>query len=71
MKKTYLKRILSLALGMLLLFTLSLSALGAGAADLQREWKQDQVFTLAEPAPWNLAELKQAVDVRDPRSVAA
>ena len=38
---------------------------------LKREWKKDQDFTLANPAPWNLSELKQAVDVQDPRSVAA
>ncbi|MBQ3077148.1 MAG: S-layer homology domain-containing protein [Clostridia bacterium] len=34
-------------------------------------WTMDQRFTLADPAPWNLAELKQVVDVKDPRSVAA
>ena len=38
---------------------------------LRAEWKKDQVFTLADPAPWDLSELKQAVDVTDPRSVAA
>ncbi len=38
---------------------------------LKAEWKQDQVFTLADPAPWDLSELKQVVDVTDPRSVAA
>lgn len=38
---------------------------------LADEWKQDQDFTLADPAPWNLEELKQVVDVHDPRSVAA
>ena len=31
----------------------------------------NQYFTLADPAPWNLEELKQAVDAEDPRSVAA
>ena len=41
------------------------------ARELQEEWKQDQDFTLAEIAPWNLAELKKVVDVQDPRSVAA
>ena len=41
------------------------------AADLKTEWKQDQSFTLADPAPWNLEELKKVVNVRDPRSVAA
>ena len=39
--------------------------------ELKSEWKKDQNFTLADPAPWNLDELKQVVDVKDPRSVAA
>ena len=39
--------------------------------ELKSEWKKDQDFTLADPAPWNLDELKQVVDVQDPRSVAA
>lgn len=38
---------------------------------LKAEWMKDQVFTLADPAPWDLSELKQVVDVTDPRSVAA
>ena len=38
---------------------------------LKPEWMKDQVFTLADPAPWELSELKQVVDVTDPRSVAA
>ena len=38
---------------------------------LKAEWMKDQVFTLADPAPWDLEELKQVVDVTDPRSVAA
>ena len=38
---------------------------------LTAEWKQDQIYTLADPAPWNLSELKQAADVADPRAVAA
>ncbi|MBQ3404897.1 MAG: S-layer homology domain-containing protein [Oscillospiraceae bacterium] len=38
---------------------------------LKSEWKVDQDYTLADPAPWNLSELKQVVDVKDPRSVAA
>ena len=41
------------------------------AAGLQEEWKEDQVFELADPAPWTLEELKSTVDVHDPRSVAA
>lgn len=39
--------------------------------ELKSEWKKDQNFTLADPAPWDLDELKQVVDVKDPRSVAA
>ncbi len=42
-----------------------------GAYVLKDEWKRDQSYTLAEPAPWNLAELTRVVDVRDPRSVAS
>ena len=38
---------------------------------LLQEWKADQRVTLADPAPWDLKELKKAVDVSDPRSVAA
>ena len=71
MKKAFLRRTLSLVLGLLLLFSLTLTAAGAGMDALLSEWKQDQVYTLAGPAPWNLDELKQVVDVRDPRSVAA
>ena len=41
------------------------------AAQLKDEWKKDQDYTLADPAPWNVEELKQVVDVQDPRSVAA
>ena len=71
MRKRYWKRTVSLALGVLMLFSLALTASGAGTGDLERDWMQDQTFTLADPAPWNLAELKQVVDVHDPRSVAA
>lgn len=39
--------------------------------ELKSEWKKDQNFTLADPAPWDLDELRQVVDVKDPRSVAA
>ena len=39
--------------------------------ELTSELKKDQKFTLADPAPWNLDELKQVVNVKDPRSVAA
>ncbi len=43
----------------------------SGSKKLKAEWMKDQVFTLASPAPWDLGELKQAVEVTDPRSVAA
>lgn len=36
-----------------------------------QEWQKDQSYTLANPAPWDVEELKQVVDVTDPRSVAA
>ena len=38
----------------------------SGSKKLKAEWMKDQVFTLASPAPWDLGELKQAVDVTDP-----
>ena len=41
------------------------------ATELADEWKKDQDYVLADPAPWNLEELLQVVDVTDPRSVAA
>ena len=39
--------------------------------ELMSEWQEDQEFALADPAPTGLDELKAAVDVTDPRSVAA
>ena len=30
--------------------------------ELKTEWKKDQTYTLADPAPWNLDELKQVVE---------
>lgn len=39
--------------------------------ELTNDLKKDQRFTLADPAPWNLEELKQVINVKDPRSVAA
>ena len=65
---------LVLCLVMLASFSAALAVDGstpAGGGELKREWMMDQDFTLADPAPWNLEELKQAVDVQDPRSVAA
>ncbi|MCR5733119.1 MAG: hypothetical protein K6G22_00810 [Lachnospiraceae bacterium] len=37
----------------------------------KNEWLSDQDYVLDDPAPENLKELKEAVDVTDPRSVAA
>ena len=76
MKRHFLKRAAALLLCAVLLASLSTAlaadgnALGS-SAELKREWCMDQDFTLADPAPWNLEELLQAVDVQDPRSVAA
>lgn len=36
-----------------------------------QEWQKNQSYTLVNPAPWDVEELKQVVDVTDPRSVAA
>ena len=45
---------------------------GADAGNTSdRTWAQEQNFTLADPAPWNLSEMEQVVNVTDPRSVAA
>ena len=41
------------------------------AFELKREWQTDQDFVLENPAPLNLKDLKEAVDVKDPRSVVA
>ena len=63
-----------LCLTLLASFSAALAVDGNALTDggeLKREWKMDQDFTLADPAPWNLEELKQVVDVQDPRSVAA
>lgn len=47
------------------------SGQGGEAYVLKDEWKADQRYTLADPAPWTKAELARQVDVTDPRSVAA
>ena len=39
--------------------------------ELLPEWTRDQYFELCDPAPWTVDELQKAVDVCDPRSVAA
>ncbi len=39
--------------------------------ELKSAWQSDQEVALSNPAPQNLAELKAAVDVTDPRSVLA
>jgi len=76
------KRILASVLCIVMLLSLSCAVFAGSvkvdtdipmldATELKAEWKKDQIFTLANPAPWNLEELKQVVDVQDPRSVAA
>ncbi len=76
MKQRSIKRAAAFLLCLTLLASFS-SALAVdgnaleGGGELKREWTMDQNFTLADPAPWNLEELKQVVDVQDPRSVAA
>ena len=69
-KKSMIRRTASLLMAAAMLFALA-SAAFAATASLDRAWTKDQEFTLADPAPWNLEELKQVVDVQDPRSVAA
>ena len=64
-------RILSILLCLVLAVSLLPAAALAADTGLSQEWQKDQDFTLADPAPWNLSELKQVVDVTDPRSVAA
>ena len=76
MKMRSLKRTAAFLLCLMLLASFSaVLAVDAGAltdgGELKQEWTADQAFTLADPAPWNLEELKQVVDVQDPRSVAA
>jgi len=76
MKMRSLKRTAAFLLCLMLLASFSAAlAVDAGAltdgGELKQEWTMDQVFTLADPAPWNLEELKQVVDVQDPRSVAS
>ena len=82
MKKTGKTLCRALALLLVMMSLLSMPALAAtvqedttipmtDAKELREEWKQDQDVVLADPAPWNLAELKKVVDVQDPRSVAA
>lgn len=82
MKKSVLKKIMSLGL-VLLIALCCVTPTFAGtvkidtdipmldAAELKPEWKEDQNYTLSDPAPWNLDELKTVCDVKDPRSVAA
>ena len=60
---------------MLMILTLTPATSFAASVDysslLSSSWIEDQDFRLADPAPWNIDELKQVVDVSDPRSVAA
>ncbi|MBR3934835.1 MAG: S-layer homology domain-containing protein [Clostridia bacterium] len=76
------KRILAFLLIGVMIFLLSTTALANSVkidtdipmidvTELTKDLKKDQKFTLADPAPWNLDELKQVVNVKDPRSVAA
>ena len=69
-KRSMIRRVMTLLMAAAMLFALA-SAAFAATASLDRAWTKDQEFTLADPAPWNLEELKQVVDVQDPRSVAA
>ncbi len=52
-------------------FTTALATNSTELGSLNQEWQKNQEFALAEPAPWNQDELKQVLDVEDPRSVAA
>ena len=47
------------------------SAVSGGAAGLSGDWTTDRTITLADDLPDTLDELKAAVDVHDPGSVAA
>ena len=76
------KRIYAALLTICMLFTVSSTALANSVkidtdipmidvTELTDDLKKDQKFVLADPAPWNIDELKQVVNVKDPRSVAA
>ena len=76
------KKILAVLLAMAMLLSVASGVFAASVkidtdipmvdvTELTSELKKDQKFTLADPAPWNLDELKQVVNVKDPRSVAA
>lgn len=80
--RTMLRSCAALALSLVTVLSLSTTAFAGrveidtsipmmDSRELKAEWKKDQTYTLANPAPWNLEELKQVVDVQDPRSVAA
>ena len=69
-KRNTIRRMVALLITAAMLFALASGAFAANAT-LESAWTKDQTFTLADPAPWNLDELKQVVDVQDPRSVAA
>ena len=61
------KKILSLLLAATMLMSFSV----IGFAVNMPTFNTDRTITLADPAPWNLDELKQVVDITDPGSVAA
>lgn len=76
------KKFLCLALALIVVLSLSTTTFANSVEidtdipmvdldELTSELKKDQKFTLADPAPWDLDELEQVVDVKDPRSVAA
>lgn len=76
------KRISAIFLAFCMMFAVSSSAIANSVkidtdipmidvTELTDDLKKDQKFTLADPAPWNIDELKQVVNVKDPRSVAA
>ena len=88
-RNTMIRKASALLLALMMLFSLSITALAAtdgiyqpplgtiynptpGSTDDEsasgRTWAQDQSVTLADPAPWNLSELKQVADVTDPEA---
>ncbi|MBO7336193.1 MAG: hypothetical protein J6U42_04565 [Lachnospiraceae bacterium] len=73
LKSDNLKEVVKMGLFNKILNSLSTNSAGAASSDgttgLKAEWKQDRVIKIS--APDNLEELKKAVDVTDPGSVAA
>lgn len=81
MKKNTLKKALALLIAIAIPASVTTAFAGSvkidtdiemvDATELLDEWKEDQDYVLADPAPWDLDELLQVVDITDPRSVAA